>query len=97
MVERMFKVAFWCVQEQPEARPPIGVVVKMLEGEMDIAPPVNPFQHLMAPPLATLPWTTTTSGGDTVTAPIGFDHCLAGGSRCTVILCYLVYLRNHLD
>ncbi|TVU41110.1 hypothetical protein EJB05_14604, partial [Eragrostis curvula] len=49
MVERMFKVAFWCVQEQPEARPPIGVVVKMLEGEMDIAPPVNPFHHLMAP------------------------------------------------
>ncbi|TVU41113.1 hypothetical protein EJB05_14607, partial [Eragrostis curvula] len=71
----MFKVAFWCVQEVPEARPPIGVVVKMLEGEMDIAPPASPFHHLMAPPLATLPWTTmTTSAGDTVTAPVGLPE-----------------------
>uniref|UniRef100_A0A453TA15 Protein kinase domain-containing protein n=1 Tax=Aegilops tauschii subsp. strangulata TaxID=200361 RepID=A0A453TA15_AEGTS len=46
--DRMCEVAFWCVQQQPEARPPMGVVVKMLEGEMDIAPPANPFQHLMA-------------------------------------------------
>uniref|UniRef100_A0A453AP74 Protein kinase domain-containing protein n=1 Tax=Aegilops tauschii subsp. strangulata TaxID=200361 RepID=A0A453AP74_AEGTS len=45
---RMCEVAFWCVQQQPEARPPMSVVVKMLEGEMDIAPPANPFQHLMA-------------------------------------------------
>ncbi|TVU41101.1 hypothetical protein EJB05_14595, partial [Eragrostis curvula] len=64
MVERMFKVAFWCVQEQPEARPPIGVAVKMLEGEMDIAPPVNPFQHLMMSPIVMKPWTlTVTSDG----------------------------------
>uniref|UniRef100_A0A453TA06 Protein kinase domain-containing protein n=1 Tax=Aegilops tauschii subsp. strangulata TaxID=200361 RepID=A0A453TA06_AEGTS len=48
--DRMCEVAFWCVQQQPEARPPMGVVVKMLEGEMDIAPPANPFQHLMATP-----------------------------------------------
>ncbi|TVU41072.1 hypothetical protein EJB05_14563, partial [Eragrostis curvula] len=61
MVERMFKVAFWCVQEQPEARPPIGVVVKMLEGEMDIAPPANPFQHLMMSPIVMNPWTLTAS------------------------------------
>ncbi|TVU41096.1 hypothetical protein EJB05_14590, partial [Eragrostis curvula] len=64
MVERMYKVAFWCVQEMPEARPPIGVVVKMLEGEMDIAPPVNPFQHLMMPPVVMNQWTlTVTSDG----------------------------------
>ncbi|CAL5067145.1 unnamed protein product [Urochloa decumbens] len=60
IVERMCKVAFWCVQQQPEARPPMGVVVKMLEGEMEIAPPVNPFQHLMAaPPLTFNLWATT--------------------------------------
>ncbi|CAM0146256.1 unnamed protein product, partial [Urochloa decumbens] len=60
IVERMCKVAFWCVQQQPEARPPMSVVVKMLEGEMEIAPPVNPFQHLMAaPPLTFNLWTTT--------------------------------------
>ncbi|TVU41106.1 hypothetical protein EJB05_14600, partial [Eragrostis curvula] len=64
MVERMCKVAFWCVQQQPEARPPMGVVLKMLEGEMDIAAPVNPFQHLMAPPVVVNQWTTTaTSSG----------------------------------
>ncbi|TVU41114.1 hypothetical protein EJB05_14608, partial [Eragrostis curvula] len=64
MVERMFKVAFWCVQELPEARPPIGMVVKMLEGEMDIAPPVNPFQLMMMPSIVMIPWTlTATSGG----------------------------------
>ncbi|KAL6880542.1 hypothetical protein ACP4OV_012107 [Aristida adscensionis] len=65
-VERMCKVAFWCVQQAPEARPPMGVVVKMLEGEMDVAPPANPFPHLMAAPAATVLWTTMTSGGSTV-------------------------------
>jgi hypothetical protein len=29
----------------------MGVVLKMLEGEMDIPPPVNPFKHLMAVPV----------------------------------------------
>ncbi|KAL6647081.1 hypothetical protein ACP70R_014518 [Stipagrostis hirtigluma subsp. patula] len=67
-VERMCKVAFWCVQQQPEARPPMGVVVKMLEGEMDIAPPANPFQHLMAAPALANLWATTTSGGNTASA-----------------------------
>ncbi|TVU03328.1 hypothetical protein EJB05_51137, partial [Eragrostis curvula] len=63
-VERMCKVAFWCVQQQPEARPPMGVVVKkMLEGEMDIAAPVNPFQHLMVPPVMVNQWTTTGTSG----------------------------------
>ncbi|XP_044964317.1 G-type lectin S-receptor-like serine/threonine-protein kinase At1g34300 [Hordeum vulgare subsp. vulgare] len=66
---RMCEVAFWCVQQQPEARPPMGVVVKMLEGEMDIAPPANPFQHLMATPAAANRWTTTTSSVNTTLTP----------------------------
>ncbi|KQK21005.1 hypothetical protein BRADI_1g58110v3 [Brachypodium distachyon] len=57
--ERMCKVAFWCVQQQPEVRPPMGVVVKMLEGEMDIAQPTNPFHHLMAVPVAANFWTSS--------------------------------------
>ncbi|KAL6880252.1 hypothetical protein ACP4OV_011817 [Aristida adscensionis] len=61
-VERMCKVAFWCVQQAPEARPPMGVVVKMLEGEMDVAPPANPFQHLMAPPAPVNLWVMSSSG-----------------------------------
>ncbi|XP_066388668.1 rust resistance kinase Lr10-like [Miscanthus floridulus] len=67
-VERMCKVAFWCVQQQPEARPPMGAVVKMLEGEMSIAAPVNPFQHLMATPVTANPWTTMTSSANAVSA-----------------------------
>jgi len=41
--ERMCKVAFLCVQEQPEERPTMSTVVNMLEGHMEIPPPVYPF------------------------------------------------------
>src|SRR6185295_17900617 len=66
MVERMCKVAFWCVQQPPEARPPMGAVVKMLEGEMEIAPPANPFQHLMAPLVVADQWTRMTRSASSV-------------------------------
>jgi hypothetical protein len=39
----MCKVAFLCVQEQPEARPTMSMVVNMLDGYMEIPPPVYPF------------------------------------------------------
>uniref|UniRef100_R7WB08 Putative LRR receptor-like serine/threonine-protein kinase n=1 Tax=Aegilops tauschii TaxID=37682 RepID=R7WB08_AEGTA len=55
--------------QQPEARPPMGVVVKMLEGEKDIAPPANPFQHLMAAQAAANRWTTVTSSVNTASTP----------------------------
>ena len=44
--ERMCKVALWCVQYQPEARPSMSSVVRMLEGEEEIARPVNPFAYI---------------------------------------------------
>ncbi|KAK3143502.1 hypothetical protein QOZ80_4AG0301090 [Eleusine coracana subsp. coracana] len=44
--ERMCKVALWCVQYQPEARPSMSSVVRMLEGDEEIARPVNPFAYL---------------------------------------------------
>ncbi|KAM3390493.1 hypothetical protein ACQJBY_012214 [Aegilops geniculata] len=44
--ETMCKVALWCVQFQPSARPTISSVVRMLEGEMAIVPPVNPFHYV---------------------------------------------------
>ncbi|CAL5091105.1 unnamed protein product [Urochloa decumbens] len=66
IVERMCKVAFWCVQQPPEARPPMRAVVKMLEGEMEVAPPVNPFQHLMAPPAVAGQWTRMTTSASSV-------------------------------
>ncbi|KAK3126345.1 hypothetical protein QOZ80_7AG0555180 [Eleusine coracana subsp. coracana] len=74
VVERMCETAFWCVQQRPEARPPMGVVVKMLEGEMDIPPPVNPFPHLTALPAAAMTWTTTMSGGDTTATTNGLSE-----------------------
>jgi hypothetical protein len=45
---RMCKVALWCVQYRPEDRPSMGNVVRMLEGEEQIATPGNPFAHLAA-------------------------------------------------
>ena len=45
--EMMCKVALWCVQFQPSARPTMSSVVRMLEGEMAIVPPVNPFHYVM--------------------------------------------------
>ncbi|KAG5524353.1 hypothetical protein RHGRI_031121 [Rhododendron griersonianum] len=39
-------VALWCVQDSPEARPPMSAVVKMLEGGVEIMPPPKPFHYL---------------------------------------------------
>jgi hypothetical protein len=47
MAERIVKVAFWCVQYRPESRPVMSVVVKMLEGAVEIPTPLCPFQHMM--------------------------------------------------
>ncbi|XP_074282232.1 rust resistance kinase Lr10-like [Silene latifolia] len=44
--ERMVKVALWCVQYLPNARPMMSSVVKMLEGGGEVDPPPNPFAHL---------------------------------------------------
>jgi serine/threonine protein kinase len=41
--ERMCKVAFLCVQEQPKARPTMSMVVNMLEGHLEIPPPEYPL------------------------------------------------------
>ncbi|KAG1326438.1 putative G-type lectin S-receptor-like serine/threonine-protein kinase [Cocos nucifera] len=46
--ERMFKVVLWCIQYQPEERPSMGGVVRMLEREEEIIAPRNPFAR-MAP------------------------------------------------
>ena len=38
-------VALWCVQYWPEERPLMSVVVKMLEGGVEIPMPKNLFRH----------------------------------------------------
>ncbi|XP_010682291.2 rust resistance kinase Lr10 [Beta vulgaris subsp. vulgaris] len=42
----MVKVALWCVQYLPNSRPPMCSIIKMLEGEVEIDSPPNPFGHL---------------------------------------------------
>jgi serine/threonine protein kinase len=44
--ERMVKVALLCVQYKQDLRPMMSVVVKMLEGSLQIPKIFNPFQHL---------------------------------------------------
>ncbi|KAL2535923.1 rust resistance kinase Lr10-like [Forsythia ovata] len=46
--EKMSMVALWCVQDSPEARPPMSAVVKMLEGGVEIMPPPKPFHYLFS-------------------------------------------------
>ncbi|XP_058113721.1 rust resistance kinase Lr10-like [Magnolia sinica] len=55
--KRMAVIALWCVQFKPETRPPMSSVVKMLEGEMEIIAPPNPFQHLMPSKEVVTAWT----------------------------------------
>ncbi|KAK7354725.1 hypothetical protein VNO80_20193 [Phaseolus coccineus] len=45
--ERMVKVAQSCVQYKQESRPIMSVVVKILEGSVEIPKPLNPFPHLV--------------------------------------------------
>ncbi|CAO2201050.1 unnamed protein product [Urochloa humidicola] len=68
-VERMCAVALWCVQYRPEDRPAMSAVVRMLEGDDDVAAPaVSPFAHLETNYLgsrtftADTTYTTTTFG-----------------------------------
>ncbi|PWA98637.1 protein kinase-like domain, Concanavalin A-like lectin/glucanase domain protein [Artemisia annua] len=46
VVERMLKVALCCVQYRPETRPAMSIVVKMLEGALEVPEPLNPFAYL---------------------------------------------------
>lgn len=42
MVDRMVKTALWCLQDQPDMRPSMGKVAKMIEGTVDITEPPKP-------------------------------------------------------
>nr|CAB3480415.1 unnamed protein product [Digitaria exilis] len=67
-VERMCAVALWCVQYRPDDRPSMSGVVRMLEGDEDVAAPaVSPFVHLDSDQLVSQTFTadTTTTFGST--------------------------------
>ncbi|GFP96266.1 probable receptor-like protein kinase at5g39020 [Phtheirospermum japonicum] len=46
--ERMGMVSLWYAQDWPESRPPMSVVVKMLEGGVEIMAPPKPFHYLFS-------------------------------------------------
>ncbi|XP_020572454.1 rust resistance kinase Lr10-like [Phalaenopsis equestris] len=62
-IERMCKVALWCIQYKAEARPSMSNVVRMLEGQEEIMAPPNPFQYFASH--------EATSGVDTETSSSG--------------------------
>ncbi|GMN71838.1 hypothetical protein TIFTF001_054158 [Ficus carica] len=41
-LERMIKVALWCIQDEPSMRPTMNKVLLMLEGTVEIPIPPNP-------------------------------------------------------
>ncbi|XP_047328346.1 rust resistance kinase Lr10-like [Impatiens glandulifera] len=46
--QRLANVALWCVQDSPQVRPRMSVVVKMLEGGVEILPPPKPFGFMFS-------------------------------------------------
>ncbi|XP_058073441.1 G-type lectin S-receptor-like serine/threonine-protein kinase LECRK3 [Magnolia sinica] len=45
-LERLVKVAIWCVQEEPGLRPSMKKVTQMLEGAVDVSAPPDPSSFL---------------------------------------------------
>ncbi|XP_028190449.1 G-type lectin S-receptor-like serine/threonine-protein kinase LECRK1 [Glycine soja] len=42
-LEKWIKIAFWCINENPEVRPTMGMVMLMLEGFVEVPNPPPPF------------------------------------------------------
>lgn len=45
-LERMLRVAFWCIQPDARLRPMMGEVLKVLEGILSVDPPPPPYHCL---------------------------------------------------
>jgi len=42
-LQKWVKIAIWCIHEQPEMRPTMGMVMQMLEGFVEVPNPPSPF------------------------------------------------------
>ncbi|KAG9456697.1 hypothetical protein H6P81_001205 [Aristolochia fimbriata] len=45
-VERLVKVAIWCIQEEPSLRPSMKKVTQMLEGAVQVPHPPHPYSYI---------------------------------------------------
>ncbi|TKY70795.1 G-type lectin S-receptor serine/threonine-protein kinase RLK1 [Spatholobus suberectus] len=45
-LEKWVKIAIWCIQEHPEMRPTMGMVIQMLEGLVEVRNPPSPFPDI---------------------------------------------------
>ncbi|XVF56104.1 hypothetical protein PTKIN_Ptkin06aG0090300 [Pterospermum kingtungense] len=48
-VERVLRIAFWCLQRNERVKPSMGEVVKVLEGTLPVDPPPPPFTCWRSP------------------------------------------------
>ncbi|KAG6771302.1 hypothetical protein POTOM_022650 [Populus tomentosa] len=47
-LERLLRIAFWCLQTNEHMRPSMGEVVKVLEGTLTVDPPPPPFSRRLS-------------------------------------------------
>ncbi|KAG9456695.1 hypothetical protein H6P81_001203 [Aristolochia fimbriata] len=45
-VERLVKVAIWCIQDEPSLRPSMKKVTQMLEGAVEVSHPPHPYSYI---------------------------------------------------
>lgn len=50
-LERVLRIAFWCLQVDERIKPSMGEVFKVLEGTLSVDPPPPPFPHQHRPPM----------------------------------------------
>ncbi|CAL9039392.1 unnamed protein product [Musa banksii] len=78
--ERMCQVALRCIQYQPESRPEMNCVVKMLEWKQQIPAVDNPFEHMDTDSSSSALWSSITSTTYSSSRATGKDDTEVSGS-----------------
>lgn len=98
--EMMCKVALWCVQFQPAARPTMSSVLRMLKGEIAIVPPVNPFHYVMdsgGSTSSSTPWSGTNLSSSGYTAERGSELSVSPAAKSTSALIDEATIKSSTD
>ncbi|CAL9133857.1 unnamed protein product [Musa textilis] len=78
--ERMCRVAFSCIQYQPESRPEMNCVLKMLEWKQQIPAADNPFGHMNTDSSSSALWSSITSTTFSSSRETGKDDTVVSSS-----------------